>query len=110
MITVLYEDKNFHDIELWYLDRPPVIRKRSQAERAKEVLRHRRIFRVIREAHKVRDFQLKLCASVWGSAGEGPVQILEEAIAEERAENGFDDFLYDPFVEYSPRRSHYNGH
>jgi hypothetical protein len=53
----------------------------------------------------VRGFQLKLYASIWGSAGEEPVRILEEAIAKERAENGFSDFLYDPLVQYNPQRS-----
>ena len=106
MITVLYGDNSFRGIESWHSGRP-LIRKLSQAERAEEVSRHRRIFRVFREAHKVRDFQLELCASVWGSAGEESVRILEEAIAEERAENGFNDFLYYPFVGYNPQQSRF---
>ena len=52
----------------------------------------------------MRDFRLELCASISGSTGEEPVRILEEVIAEERAENGFNDFLQDPFVEYNPHR------
>jgi len=55
----------------------------------------------------VRNFQLELCASIWGSAGEESVQILEEAIAKERAENGFHEFLHDPFVGYNPQRSRF---
>ena len=82
-------------------------RELSQAERAKGISRLRTIFKVFREACKVRNFQLELCASTWGSAGEGSVQILEEAIAEERAENGFHEFLRDPFVEYNPQRSRF---
>ena len=92
MIVVLYGDCDF---------------RRVGSEKAEEVSRHRRIFEVFREAQKVRGFQLKLCASVWGSAGEKSVGILEEAIAEERAENGFDDFPCDPFVGYNPQRSRY---
>ena len=93
MIVVLYGDRNFCGVE---------------SEKAEEVSRHRRIFEVFREAHEVRGFRLKLCASAWGSAGEESARILEEAIAEERAENGFDDFLCDPFVGYNPRRSRFS--
>ena len=52
----------------------------------------------------MRNFQLELCASISGSLGEEPVRILEEVIAEERANNGFDYFLQDPFVGYNPQR------
>jgi hypothetical protein len=69
----------------------------------KEVSLHRGIFGVFRKTHKARGFQLRLCASVCGSVGEEPLRILEDAIAEERAEGGFNDFLYDPFVEYNPQ-------
>jgi hypothetical protein len=105
MIIVFCGDNNFRGVEHWRLDQH--IHKLSQAERAKEVLRHRRIFEVFREAYKVRDFQLELCVSTRGSVGEEPVRILEDAIAEERAENGFDDFIYYPSVYYNPQRTHY---
>ena len=47
-------------------------------------------------------FELELCVCTWGSVGEEPVRILEEAVAEEKAENGF---LFDPYVEYYPKWS-----
>ena len=103
MIVVFCGDDHFHRIEPWLSDRP-LIRELSRAERAEEVSRQRRIFKIFREAHKVRNFRLELCASISGSAGEEPVRILEEVIAEERAKNGFKDFLQDPFVEYYPHR------
>jgi len=102
-IIVFCGDDHFRRIEPWLSDRP-LIRELSRAERAEEVSWQRRIFKIFREAHKVRDFRLELCASISGSLGEEPVQILEEVIAEERAKNGFNDFLQDPFVGYNPQR------
>ena len=103
-ITVHYKKDNFRGVGSWREDRP-LFRELSQAERAEEVSRHRTIFKVFREAHRVRDFRLELHVTIWGCIGEEPVRILEEAIAEERAENGFNDFLCDPFVDYNPQRS-----
>jgi hypothetical protein len=48
----------------------------------------------------VRDFWLALCAEVSGCAGEYPVQILEEAVAEEKVKKGFDKFSPKPLVMY----------
>ena len=101
--AALCGDDHFCHIEPWFSDLP-LIREVSQAERAEEVSWQRRIFKIFRETHKVRDFRLELCASISGSTGEEPVRILEEVIAEERAENGFNDFLQDPFVECNPHR------
>ena len=70
----------------------------SNAERENEVSRYHRRFEVLREMHKVRTFQLKLGVTAWGRFGEGPVRLLEEAIAEERAEGGFDEFPCKPSV------------
>lgn len=50
--------------------------------------------------HEVRGFQLVLRVLLLSSVGEEPVQILEEAVGEEKVEGGFDRFSYDPFVEY----------
>ena len=105
-ILVLYTDNDFSGLENRRPERR-LIRKLWWVEREEEVSRHRRIFEVFREVQKVRKFQLELCASVWGSVGEEPVQILEEAIAKERTENGFNDFPHDPSVVYNPRRARF---
>ena len=107
-IAVLYGDRHFRGIEFPCSDRSS-FRRLSQAERAEEVARHRRLFEVFREARKVRNFKLELCVCVWGSVGEEPVRILEEAVAEEKAKKGFDDFLSDPSVMYWPNWSR-SGH
>ena len=85
-------------------DRPP-LREASQAERAAEASRHRGRFGALREARKVRNFQVELCASVWDPVGEYSVRMLKEAVAEEKAKGGFDGCLSEPSVTYDPQRS-----
>ena len=103
-ITVFYGECAFNGVEPWGSDGAP-FRELSPAERAAEISRHRTRFEVFREAYKVRDFRLDLCASVWGSVGEDAMGILEEAVAEERAARGHNDLLFDPWVSYNPRRT-----
>lgn len=50
--------------------------------------------------HNIRDFQLVQCANVSGPAEEDPVRVLEEAVAEEKAEYGFGDSSSEPSVMY----------
>ena len=107
-VVVLYGDYHFRGIGSRDSSQA-FFRGLSRTERAEEVARHRGRFGVFREARKVRDFKLRLCVCVWGSVGEEPVRILEEVIAEERAENGFNDFRSDPRVEYCPKWSR-SGH
>jgi len=101
-ITVEYDEGDFRGIEYYDPDRPP-FRELSQAERAEEASWHHRLFELLREVHKVRSFQLVLCVSVCGCVGEYPVQMLEVAVAEEKAKNGFDSFSSDPLVRYNPQ-------
>ena len=76
----------------------------SQANIAEEASRHRELFQVLREVHKVRDFQLVLHANVWGFAGEHHVRTLKQAVAQEKARKGFDDAFPEPLVLYNPQR------
>ena len=93
-IMVVYLDSDFHCVE-------------SISE---EASRHHRRFEVLREARKVRNFRLVLCVSVSGHGGESHIRTLEEAIAEEKARNGFDNYFSEPSVMYSPRRFHTAGY
>jgi hypothetical protein len=104
VITIIYRDCHFRGIE-FDSSRQAFFRELSQAERANEVARHRMWFRTFRKVRKVREFRLRLCVCVWGSVGEEPVRILEEALAKERAEGGFNYFLFKPCVVYSPHWS-----
>jgi len=56
----------------------------SRADTAEETSRHRRLFEVLREVHKVWDFGLVLSATVSGYVGEQRVRVLGEAVAGER--------------------------
>ena len=85
-------------------DRPPLCEVSQDGRRA-EALRHHRRFEVFREVCKVRDFRLVLNATVWDPVGEYSVRMLKEAVAEEKAKGGFDDFLSEPSVTYRPCRT-----
>ena len=103
-IIVIYLDCDFC-VECRGSDRPS-LRELSQAERKGEASMHHRRFEVLRKVREVRDFRLILCASVWGFVGESPVQVLEEAIAEEKANGGFDRSSRKPLAIYNPHRVH----
>jgi len=106
-VVVLYEDHDFPDTESWSLGRPPFHHELSQAGRAGQAAGHSWQFEVLREVQKVRPFQLVLCVNVWGCVGEYPVQMLEEAVAKEKAKGTFSNGSADPFVVYNPRRTRY---
>ena len=105
-VIVLYGTRHFSGIELPYSSRA-FFGGLSQVERADAIARHRMVFEAFRKMHEVRrDFQLVLCVRIWGSVGEEPVRIVEEAVAEEKAKKGFSNLLSDPLVDYSPKWSH----
>lgn len=104
-VIVLYLDKDFYGVGSLRSD-PPHLREPSQAEREYEASQHRERFDVLREASKVRAFQLELWANVRGCVEDSyPVRMLEEAVVEEKARRGFDDFFSDPLVLYHARRA-----
>ena len=98
-VVIAYGSSDFRGVESYDTNRA-FFGGLSQTERAQEVARHRRSFEVLREMHEVRGFQLVLRVLLLSSVGEEPVQILEEAVGKEKAEGGFDRFIYDPLVEY----------
>ena len=99
-IYLLHANLHFRGVGSWRSGWPQL----SETEREQEASRHHRRFEILREVHKVRGFQLELRASVWGHFGEEPVRMLEEAIAEERAKGGFDEFPCKPSVVYNPQQ------
>jgi len=102
-IIVIYHNQDFNGIKPRGSDWPP-FRELSEAERAEEASRHGQKFEMLRELYKIRDFQLVLSASVSGCVAEYATQMLEEAVAEEKAKNGFDDHFPEPVVLYDPHR------
>ena len=110
-VTACYRDYNFCGVQgcvqaswLQPQSRPP-FRVMSQAERAKEASHHRKRFEVFHKMHKVRDFQLVLCADVWDRVGEYSVRMLRRVVADEKARGGFGQPLSEPLVTYRPRGS-----
>ena len=103
-VFVVYSAANFLGINTEHSD-GPYLRELSQTEKTEEASRHQRRFEVLCEVHKVRDFQLVLRAAVWGGVGEYPVQMLEEAVVEEKAKGGSDGCLSNPSVKYCPQRT-----
>ena len=104
-VVVLYRWDDFGGVGSWQHSNLTPLHEVLRADGAAEALRHHRRFRVFREVHEVRDFRLVLDANVWGPAGEHSLQMLREAIAEEGAKNGFDEFFPEPMVTYHPQRS-----
>jgi len=102
-IIVLYWNCDFSGIKPRGSDWPP-FRKLSEAARAKEASQHHLRFEALRELYKVRDFRLVLSAAVSGCVAEYATRMLEEAVAEEKAKNGFDDHFPEPVVLYDPHR------
>jgi len=106
-IIVLYWDCDFRGVT-WHTGQPH-FRELPQAVRTEEASRNHRRFEVLREMHKVRDFQLVLSATVPGCMGEYLMRMLEEAVAEEKAKKGFDDFFPEPLVLYNAQRTRPGG-
>ena len=102
-VMVIYLQNDFCGLEPRASRDQLHFREASQAERTKEAALHRRRFEILREAHKVRNFRLLLCAHVRGPVEEYSVRMLKEAVAEEKAHKGFDGFLSEPQVTYYPR-------
>jgi hypothetical protein len=98
-IVILY---NFWDEHCWYSD--PPLRMLTEPEQAEDTVQHHTRFKAFREALKVRNFQLVLCANVWAHVGEQPVRMLEGVVADGKARREFEGFSSDPLVIYNPQR------
>ena len=104
-VVVVHGWRDFRGVEISPRPGQPLLREVSRVERAEEAVRNHERFEVLRAAHKVRNFQLVLCAEVWDPVVEYSVRMLKEAVAEEKAKVGFDDFLSEPLVLCHPQRS-----
>ena len=100
-VILVYRDYDFSD----FLDARSPRYKATQGDRARETLRRRETFKIFRWIHKVRHFQLVLCADVWYRLREHAMRMLKGVVAAEKAEAGFGFSFPEPFVIYSPRES-----
>jgi hypothetical protein len=101
-VVVFYRDFDFEGLVFNVSDPYRVM---TPEERTSEDSWHRGLFDVFREMHTVRDFQLTLCAEVWDCVGEYAVQVLERAVAVEKAANRLDYLSSEPMVVHSPQSS-----
>ena len=101
-IVFLYTEHDFPGVITERRSEWPHLREMSQAEREEEALNHHNQFELLREMHKVQNFQLVLRANVWDSVGEYALQVLREAAAAERTNRWSDGSLFEPPVTYNP--------
>ena len=101
---VIYYHDDFRGVEYQGRSDWPAFREMSEVDRTEEASWHHRRFEVLREVRKARDFDLVLCAGVWESMREYAVGALKQAVAEERAKKGFEDFRSEPSVTYHLER------
>ena len=99
-VIIFYREYNFRGVQP---DCYPV-RPVSEVETAEDALWHHRRFEVFREMHKARNFRLVLCVDVLDCMGGYAMQVLERAIAAEKAKGGFDSLFPEPLLIYRPRR------
>ena len=104
-VVICYRDYHFSDVR-----GPPLysdcnfFRLMSKADIAEEASWYHRQLELFREMHKVRGFQLVLCADVWDRMVECAVRVLKQAVAVEKARGGFGDLSSEPLVICTPRR------
>ena len=75
-----------------------------QAEREREVSRHRKAFELLREVRKARDFRLVLCVDVWDAVAKYSVRMLKQVVTAEKDNQGFDVLFPEPLVTCNPCR------
>jgi len=105
-VVVFYRDYTFPGVRgsPLFLDLS-AFRMMSDADIVEQASKHHRRFELFREMHKVRGFQLVLCADVWDRVVEYTVQVLKQAVAVEKANGGFGGLFSEPLVVSTPRRS-----
>jgi hypothetical protein len=104
-VIIVYRDYDFCQLHAaWDIGTNP-LRGALPVEIAVEASRHHMWFKAFREMHKVREFRLMLCADVWDCAGVYAVCTLQQAVAAEKAQRGFDGVFSEPLVISRPRGS-----
>jgi hypothetical protein len=102
-VIAVYRDLDFSGVDWEWSNQ--ALRPQSPAQRAKEASLHERQLKLFQAIHKVRDFQLVLCADVWDGVKGYTTLVLKRAVAAEKAKGGFDGVFPEPLVVYSPRGS-----
>jgi len=101
-VVVVYQESSFSGVASHSTE---AYRTTTSSERAAEASWHRSLFQVFREMYTMRDFRLVLCAEVWGVVREYTAEVLERAVAVERAAERLDYLPSEPLVICSPQGS-----
>lgn len=96
-VVVIYWESDV-DRMICFWSKPISVRPASSEMMTKNALHHQRRFEQFREMHKVREFQLVLCADVLGCAVKDAVWLLETIVVAEKSKRGLDYLLCDPLV------------
>jgi len=102
-VTLLYQEYDFRALDTLGFPAWPYPRELSQDEKAVEASWHYKRFELLREVHKVRNFQLVLYANVREPVGEYAERMMKEAVVAEKARGGFNIFFPEPLVISVPR-------
>lgn len=101
-VVLVHEEHSFRGVDTRRTSEWPHLHEMSQSARGEEASRYRKRFELLREVHKLRDFQLVLCANVWGPVGDYTLQMLREAVAAERENGRLYGSFSGPLVTYNP--------
>ena len=98
------QSPSFSQVKVIYKNFTIELESSFDSRRLKELSWHRKRFELLREVHKVRDFQLELHSAPWWWCSESLTLVLKQAVAAEKARGGFDDFFPEPLVTFDPYR------
>ena len=101
-VVIIYRDYDFGGVGSKWSLFPYAFYLRSKDEEEKEALQRHMQFELFRKMHRVRGFQLVLCADVFDNVVEYAMEVLEQTVAAEKVEGGFDS---ESLVVCTPRRS-----
>ena len=96
-VVVIYWESDVDRI-IWFWSKPISVRLAPSEMTAGNALHHQKRFEQFREMHRVRDFQLVLCADVLDCAVKDAVWLLEAIVGTERSKGGLDYFSCPPVV------------
>ena len=99
-VMLVYQEHNFRGVQTGRNSQWPHLNQLLPSAKVEEASLHNRRFKLLREMHGIRDFQLVMCANVWGPVGDYVMQALREAVAAERWSGGT---FSEPLVTYSSR-------
>ena len=101
-VVVIYQDRDIPAVH-YQQEGPPALWWLSPTQKARFASERRIVFEVLRELRRAHDFNLVLCADVWGCARIHAMRELKQAVLEERRQGGLDNMSSRLMVTYRLR-------